>query len=180
VPVEKLGIVAELQARRRRFEKRQARPRVRLPRKYQPVSREVAANGACAELVNPFELVCRLRRIGDGFHRCHPNYRNGRVVHPEAELGLGIGCVLQAIMRAGHVAMLDIFSHRRRLAWVRHVVWWALERYCPSYSYPDLGRLFACHWTTVMYAVATVNRRLAENDPATVDLISELRQRLEG
>ena len=173
---EPLGIFEELQERAKRYANQGEALRRRI------LAIGPARNGARAELVNPFRP--RQREAPPPRVPFRIRYRDSsnrrRAIWPEARLELGIKIVMQTVCLASGLAMDDLVSvsRKRPYAWPRHVAMWAVDRYCPEYSLPEIGALFLRDHTTVMYGIDAVLVRLADHEPTTCELVTNVRERL--
>ena len=173
---EPLGIYEELQRRAEYYANQGEALRRRI------VKAGPADNGACAQLSNPFDIgrALRLKNGGRPFYtRPNPGPRR-RPVHADARLGLNILQVMQAVVLESGMSAGDMMStsRHRRFSWPRQVAMWAIDRYCPEYSYPEIAYVFRKDHTTVMHAVRVVNDRLQCHHPATVTLTGNIHERL--
>src|SRR5215468_11016356 len=148
---EPLGIFEELQERAQRYKRYVERDR------YKAIMSGPAENGACAQTVNPFER--RLQKVLwrtpyiHQIERTHRNDLRRRPIWPESKLGLSVVTVMQAVALESGIPIADLLGPRRerRLAWPRHVICWALDRYCPHYSLPQIGQMLHRDHTSVMH-----------------------------
>lgn len=173
---EPLGIYEELQRRAEYYANQGEALRRRI------VKAGPADNGACAQLSNPFDIgrALRLKNGGRPFYtRPNPGPRR-RPVHADARLGLNILQVMQAVVLESGMSAGDMMStsRHRRFSWPRQVAMWAIDRYCPEYSYPEIAYVFRKDHTTVMHAIRVVNDRLQCHHPATVTLTGNIHERL--
>lgn len=77
-----------------------------------------------------------------------------------------------------HLTEMHSLRRARSVAWPRQVAM-ALARDLTPRSLPEIGRAFGGRdHTTVMHAVRQVAKRLAEGEPATVDLYDAAKARL--
>src|SRR5262245_21536528 len=191
---ERLGIVDELAARRKTYERYLQLQDKELRLAILAVG--PAHNGAAVQLQNPFRerIPRRLKqqvveppstmtyfgRPEDPF-AIKPHNMSRREVHPEARLGLDIVTVVQAVALETEATVDDLITRvgrRRPVAWPRQVTQWAIDRYCPGYSLKHIGWIFQQDHSTVMHSIGAVNDRLAKKHPPTVALVDNLRKRL--
>lgn len=166
---EPLGIYEELKARREQFPDHTRRKAFTGP----------TANGAYAQPYNPFGLQLRLKKRPPFYVR-RDTFERRREVHPEAGLNLSIGEVVQVVLTESHTKPGDLLgpARARHLAWPRQIAIWAIDRYCPSYSLPDIGYVFSRDHTTIMHAIEAVDMRLKNQEPSTVALVASIRRHL--
>jgi len=174
---EHLGIFEELQERRERYSKKNRALRDRILG-----AGPATPHGAYAELRNPFAVRVRLKNR-QPYHRTHrelPSCMRRRVIWPESKFGLNVVQVVQAVVIESGLTAGEMMnaSHKRYLARPRHVAMWAVDRYCPDYSLPEIGYMFNRDHTTVMYAIRETNQRLEAHCPETKTLVANVRQRL--
>jgi hypothetical protein len=177
---EPLGLYDELRERAERYASQGETAR----RKIMGAGPAVA-NGAYAQLVNPF-LVTRLRQkhAQPFYRRKHydvpPAGKRLRAIWPEAKLDLNVVQVVQAVVLESGLTAGELLGpdRNRRLAWPRHVAMWAIDRYCPEYSLPEIAYMFRRDHSTVMHGIDATNVRLADHCPDTKALVAGVRQRL--
>jgi Bacterial dnaA protein helix-turn-helix len=178
---EPLGLFEELQERAKHYAEQGEAIRRRV------LGAGPAANGAYAEPVNPFMRgTLRLKKPkgffqGEGLE-VQPRHLGGRrrTIWPEAKLDLPVATVVQAVTIESGLSVGDLMnpSRKKRLAWPRHVAMWAVDRYCPEYSLPEIGYMFRRDHTSVVHAIAVINNRLRDGCDATSALVANVRQRL--
>ena len=173
---ERLGIFEELQQKAETYANQGEALRRRIL-KVGP-----AANGAYAQLSNPFDIgrALRLKNGGRPFHSRANHSTRRRPIYPEADLGLNILQVMQAVVLESGTTTADMMSksRHRQFSWPRQVAMWAIDRYCPEYSLPEIAYVFRKDHTTVMHAIEVVNARLISHQLDTSALVANIRQRL--
>jgi hypothetical protein len=176
---EPLGIYEELRERAERYAEQGEATRRRI------MGAGPAPNGAYAQLVNPFQVRLRLKNGGKPYHRYRAPPSSARAarrraIWPEAVLGLNIVQVVQAVILESGLSAADLMTESRtkRVAWPRHVTMWAIDRYCPDYSLPEIAYVFRKDHTTVLHGIEATNVRLANDCPTTKPLVANVRRRL--
>ena len=174
---EPLGIYEELREKAERYAAKGEAMRRRI------MGAGPADNGAYAETSNPFSCRLRLKNGGRPFHATRPpgsSSMRRRPIFPEAELGLNIVQVVQAVMLESGMTVSDLMTsgRTRKFSWPRQVAMWVIDRYCPEYSLPEVGYVFRKDHTTVMHAIEVVEERLQHNCTKTKTLVANVRQRL--
>jgi len=171
---EKLGIFEELQERAQRYKRYVERDR------YKAIVSGPASNGACATTVNPFERQLWRKPYIQQIERTSRIVGRQRPVWPESNLRLTVVAVMQAVAIESGIPIADLVGpHReRRLAWPRHVICWALDRYCPHYSLVQIGQMLHRDHSTVLYGIQVTTQRLADGRSPTHELVAKVRQRL--
>lgn len=170
---ERLGIFEELRERAERYANQGEAIRKKI------MGAGPADNGAYAQLANPFTRALRLKNGGKPYHSRGLDGRR-RAIWPEAELGLNVLEVVQAVLLESGMSTGDLmgYSRHRKFSWPRHVAMWAIDRYCPDYSLPEIGYMFHRDHTTVMHAIDATNVRLIHGDAQTRDLVARVQKRL--
>jgi len=175
---EPLGIYEELRARADYYGELGEKLRRRL---VYPV---IAANGACAQPVNPFMngLRRRIRAVGGpvaSTSRGNARHRL-RTIWPEAKFGVALFTVIKTVIDESEVTAGEIFSAHQtwRVSRPRQVAMYMVDRYCPDYSLPQIGFIFGRDHTTVIAAIDAVTIRLGTKHNETVDLVTKSHQRL--
>jgi len=172
---EPLGIYEEARARREKLFERSDAIRARI------VGSGPSRSGAYAQSFNPFALHLRLKNNRPPHHRVtEQSTRGSRPIWPEAKLGLNVVQVVQAVCVEAQISAGDLLgdSRMRFLAWPRHVAMWMVDRYCPEYSYPDMGFMFKRDHTSIIHGIDATNTRIANGCTQTKTLIAKVKERL--
>lgn len=173
---EPLGIYQELRERAQYYEASKVRRRF--------VSPPRVTNGATAQSVNPFMIYLRNRIRVAGRPNAQrgrgANLRNMRTTWPEAGFGISIDAVIKAVIAESTIRGDEMFSvfQDRRVARPRQVAMYMIDRYCPDYSYPQLGFIFGRDHTTIMAGIEAVTERLLDKDRDTIELVAKVRTHL--
>jgi hypothetical protein len=175
---ERLGIYEELQERRERYANQGEATR----RKIMGVGPQTP-DGGYAQLSNPFAvraLSLRMQKPRLRRHDLPPAGSRRRAIWPEAELGLNVLQVVQAVVLESGLSAGELLdpSHKKRVSWPRQVAMWAIDRYCPEYSLPEIAYIFRRDHTTVMHGIEATNVRLVRHCPETEELVGKVRARL--
>jgi hypothetical protein len=175
---ERLGIFEELREKAERYAHQGEAIRRRIEG-----AGPVTKNGAFAQQVNPFSLGALRLRSRKGYHRREVPPTGGtrrRATWPEGHLGLNVVQVVQAVVLESGLTTGELMGLRRdrRVAWPRHVAMWAVDRYCPEYSLPEIAYMFRRDHTTVMHGIEATQVRLINGDAETKTLVANVRQRL--
>lgn len=176
---EPLGLYEELRAKAEHYAQQGEAARKRIMG-----AGPVTSGGAYAQPSNPFSMRALRLKSRTGFYRRNempPPGTRRRPIWPEAHLELNVVQVVQAVVLESGLTAGELLGLKRdrRVAWPRHVAMWAVDRYCPEYSLPEIAYMFRRDHSSVIHGIEATQVRLANGHEQTQALVANVRLRLQ-